>query len=57
MLVYLFNTHSNFTVTKTGKYLKLFSLEVDSTVFKSGVFLTKFRHKLLLSLSARPEYV
>ena len=34
-----------------------FNLEMDSTVFKSGVFLTKFGHKLLLSLSAKPDYV
>ena len=31
--------------------MKLFHLEMDSTVFKSGVFLTKFGHKLLLSVS------
>ena len=28
-----------------------------STVFKSGVILTKFGHKLFLSLSAQPDYV
>ena len=28
--------------------MKLFNLEMDSTMFKSGVFLTKFGHKLLL---------
>ena len=28
-----------------------------STVFKSGVFVTKFGHKVLLSLSAQPGYV
>ena len=28
--------------------MKLFNLEMDSTVFKSGVFLTKFGQKLLL---------
>ena len=37
--------------------MKLFNLEEDSTLFKSGVFLTKFGHKLLLSLSAQPGYV
>ena len=37
--------------------MKLFNLEMDSTVFKSGVFLTKFEHKLLPSLSAQPDYV
>ena len=37
--------------------MKLFNIEMDSTVFKSGVFLTKFGHKLLLSLSAQPDYV
>ena len=30
--------------------MKLFNLEVDSTVDKSSVFLTKFGHKLLLFL-------
>ena len=30
--------------------MKLFNLEMDSTVFKSGVVLTKFGHKLLLYL-------
>ena len=37
--------------------MKLFNLEMDSTVFKSGVFQTKFGHKVLLSLSAQPDYV
>ena len=37
--------------------MKLFKLEMDSTVFKSGVFLTKFGQKLLLSLSPHPDYV
>ena len=37
--------------------MKLFNLGMDSTVFKSGVFLTKFEHKLLLSLSAQPDYM
>ena len=37
--------------------LKLFNLEMDSTVLKSGVFLTKFGHNLLLFLSAHPDYV
>ena len=36
--------------------IKLFNLEMDSTVFKSGVLLTKFGHKLL-SLSAQPDYM
>ena len=36
--------------------MKLFNLEIDSTAFKSGVFLTKFEHKLLLSLSAQPDF-
>ena len=44
-------------MTKTGKKMKLFNLELDSTVLKSGVFLTKFGHELLLSLSALPDYV
>ena len=37
--------------------LKLFNLEMDSSVFKSGVFVIKFGHKLLLSLFAQPDYV
>ena len=37
--------------------MKLINLEMDSTVFKSGVFLAKFGHKLLLSLSAKPDYI
>ena len=36
--------------------MKLFNLEMDSTVCKSGVFLTKFGHKLHISLSAQPDY-
>ena len=36
--------------------MKSINLEMDSTVFKSGAFLTKFGHKLLLSLSAQPDY-
>ena len=37
--------------------MKLFNLEMDCTVFKSGVFLTKFGHNLLLYVSAQPDYV
>ena len=37
--------------------MKLINLEMDSTVFKSGVFLAKFRHKLLFSFPAQPDYV
>ena len=37
--------------------MKLFNFEMDSTVFKAGVFLTIFGHKILLSLSAEPDYV
>ena len=37
--------------------MKLIDLEMDSTVFKSGVFLAEFGHKLLLSLSAQPDNV
>ena len=36
---------------------KLFILEMDSTIFKVRCILTKFGHKLLLSLSAQPDYV
>ena len=42
---------------KTGKSMKLFNLEMDTTEIKSGVFLTKFGYKLLLSLSAQPDCV
>ena len=38
-------------MTKTC--VKLFSLEMDSTVFKSGVFLTKFGQDI--PLSAQPD--
>ena len=37
--------------------MELFNLKVDSTVFKPGVFLTKYGHKLILSLSIQPDYV
>ena len=38
--------------------MTLFSLiKVDSTVIKSGVFLTKFGHDFLFSLSAQSDYV
>ena len=64
--VHLLNTRlcRNTYVTRTVIYsdqdryvIELFNLEMESTVFKSGVFLTKFGHKLLLSLSAHPDYV
>ena len=37
--------------------MKFINLEMDFTVFKSGVCLTKFGHKLLLSLSTHSDYV
>ena len=37
--------------------MKLFNFEMDSNVFKSDVFLTKFEHKLLFPLSAQPDYM
>ena len=37
--------------------MKLINLEMDSVVFKSGVFLAKVGHKLLLPLSAQPDNV
>ena len=37
--------------------MKLFNLEMDCTMFRSGAFLTKFGHKLFLSLSVQPDYV
>ena len=37
--------------------MKLFNLEIDSTVFNSGVFLTKFGHKFLIFLSAQYDYM
>ena len=33
------------------------TLNLDSIVFKSGVFLTKLGQTLILSLSAQPDYV
>ena len=46
----IYNDHDKYV-------MKLLNLEMDSTVFKSGVFLTKCGHKLPLSLSAQPDYV
>ena len=43
-----------FTLTKTGVKYTYSTMKVGSSVFKSGVFLTKFELKLLLSLSAQP---
>ena len=40
------------TVAKTGVQLKLFNLENGLYCVQSGVFLTKFGHKLPLSISA-----
>ena len=37
--------------------IKLFNLKMDCTVFKSGVFLTKFGHNFRLSLSAQSHDV
>ena len=37
--------------------MKLLDLEMDSSVFKSDVFLTELGHKLLISLSALSNYV
>ena len=37
--------------------MMLISLEMDSSVLKVVVFLTTFGHKLLISLSAQPDYV
>ena len=37
--------------------MKLFNIERNSTVLKSGVFLTKFGYKLLNYISAQPDYV
>ena len=36
--------------------MKLINLERDSIVLKSDIFLAKFGHKLLVSLSAQPDY-
>ena len=36
--------------------MKSFNLEMDSAVFKSGVFLKKVGLKVLFSLSAQPDY-
>ena len=37
--------------------MKVFNLGLDSPAFKLGVFLTKFGHKVLLSLSAQADYM
>ena len=37
--------------------MKVINIEMDSTMFKSGVFLAKFGHKLLLSLSLQPDFL
>ena len=48
MQVYLGNTYSYLLWPRQG-VMKLINLEMGSTVFKSGVFLAEFGHKLLLS--------
>ena len=53
-------TYATATVTNFDQdryVMKLFNLEIDCTVFKLGVFLTKFEHNVLLFLSAQPDYV
>ena len=57
MQLYLYNIYSNLLWPRQVCKWSCSTLKVDSTVFKSGVFLTKFGHKLLLSLSAQPDYV
>ena len=54
---YTYITHTVIYCDQDRCVMKLFNLEMDSTVFKSDVFLTKFGHKLLLSLSAQSDYV
>ena len=44
-------------VTKTGALMQLSNLENEIYYVQYGVFLTKCGHKLLLSLSAQPDYV
>ena len=43
------------TTTKTGVKMKLFNLGNGLYCVQSGVFLTKFGHRLLLSLSAQSD--
>ena len=45
------------TTAKTGVKMKLFNLGNGLFFAQSGVFLTEFGHKLLLSLSAQPDNV
>ena len=45
------------TTTKTDVSMKLFNLGNRLYCVQSGVFLTKFGHRLLLSLSAQPDNV
>ena len=54
---YTYATPTVFTVTKTGKHMKLFNLEMDSTVFKSGVFQKKNLDTNCSFLSAQRDYV
>ena len=56
MQVYLHNTYSNL-LWQDMYVMKLINLEVDSIVIKSGVCLTKFGLKLLLTLSVMCDSV
>ena len=54
MQVYLYITP---TIIYGDQDSCVMTLKVESSVFKLDVFLTKFGHKLLLSLSAQSNYV
>ena len=45
------------TTTKTGVYMKLFNLGNGLYCVQTGVFLTKYGHRLLLYFSAQPDNV
>ena len=55
--MYTYLTHTVIYCKQDRYVMKFSNLEMDSTVFNSGVFLTKFGHKLLISLSAQPDYI
>ena len=53
MQVYTYVTPTVIYCDQDRYVMKLFNLEMDSTVFKSGVFLTKFGHIVVLIFITR----
>ena len=56
MQVYLFNTYSNLLIPRQY-VMNLFNFENGLYRVEINVFLTRFGHKLLLSLSAQPDHM